>query len=167
MTQKTVAETRVIQTQLIMPPDINNHNTLYGGNALKLMDSVAGIAFMKHTKATGVTASLDRANFIAPLQLRHTLTIEAIVSGVGTSSVEIFVKVTGDDILNGESYLAVTAFFTFVVLDKSKLPLADIVPETEEEEFILSGYAKRREQRLQVRDEDLEFQRRIHKNEVN
>lgn len=161
MKTKTVEESRVIHTRLIMPGDTNNHNTLYGGNLMQVIDSVAAISYQKHCRASGVTASMDRLNFIAPLPQSHALTIEAMVSGVGQSSVEVFVKVFGESLREEKEYLAATAFLTFVVLDEDRIPLPQIVATTEIDQFILDGYEERRQARLRQRELDLKFQDQV------
>lgn len=84
-----------------------------------------------------------------PIQRNDAITIETYVSGVGSSSVEVFCKVIGENLLTGEQYLAVTAFLTFVAFntDKSKAIVPLIEPETEEEIFVCSGYEERKKNR--------------------
>ena len=65
---------------------------------------------------------------------------------------EVFCKVVGEDVLNGERYLAATSFWTFVALPREgegDFTVDAIVPETEEEKFICSGYEERRKARLE------------------
>lgn len=154
---KTCAASKVVHSSLILPGETNRHNTLFGGNLMSHIDRTASIAFVRHTAATGVTASMDSLNFIKPLPQDHVVSIEAMVSGVGSRSVEVFVKVTGEDLMAGEHYLAATAFLTFVVLPDKHGQMAQIptiIPETAEEQYICQGYTKRRQERLAKRDED-------------
>ena len=65
---------------------------------------------------------------------------------------EVFCKVVGEDVLNGERYLAATSFWTFVALPRegeTDFTVDAIVPETDEEKFICSGYEERRKARLE------------------
>ena len=69
--------------------------------------------------------------------------METYISGTGKKSVEVFCKVVGEDVLNGERYLAATSFWTFVALPREgegDFTVDVIVPETDEEKFICSGY---------------------------
>lgn len=164
MEEKTVAKSRVIHTDLIMPEDGNRHGTLYGGALMYKMDKVAAVSFSRHTGEIGMTASVDRLNFIRPLPIDHALTIESVVSGTGKSSVEVFVKVVGEDLSRGERYLAATAFFTFVVLkdaEGNRRTVAQIIGETAEEKNLLTAYPKRRARRLALREEEDIFQRTL------
>ncbi|XJS10967.1 acyl-CoA thioesterase [Aerococcaceae bacterium WGS1372] len=162
MNTKKMSETKTIQTHLILPGDTNRHNTLYGGNLMRMIDNVAAISFTRLTRSMGVTASMDVLNFIKPLPVSHSVCIETMVSGVGNRSVEVFVKVIGEDLKTGDRYLAATAFLTFVVIDD--LPeggLPQIVAETDEERYIMSGYEERKRHRKESRQHDEEFQKNI------
>ena len=161
MTTKKVSESRVVQTHLIMPGDTNRHNTLYGGNLMRMIDNVSAISFTRHTRSLGVTASMDVLNFIKPLPVSHSVCIETMISGVGKKSAEVFAKVIGEDLATGERYLAATAFLTFVIVEENPKPIAAIEAETDEERYVMSGYAERRKKRLEDRIADREFQEKI------
>lgn len=158
---KKISESRVIQNQLILPGETNRHGTLFGGYLMSMIDSVASMTFMRHTRSSGVTASMDQLNFINPILVGHSVCVEAIVSGVGKSSVEIFVKAIGEDLLTGERYLAATAFLVFAITNNTDFEMPGIEAETEEEAYVVRDYNKRREARLAERDADKEFQRKI------
>lgn len=162
MKTKRMSETRTIQTHLILPGDANRHNTLYGGNLMRMIDNVAAISATRLTRSLGVTASMDVLNFIKPLPISNSVCIEGMVSGVGKRSVEVFIKVIGEDLKTGERYLAATAFTTFVVVeDLPEDGFPQIVAETEEERYIMEGYAERRRKRQEDRANDTEFQKKI------
>lgn len=159
---KKVSQSRVIQNQLILPGDTNRHGSLFGGYLMSMIDSVAGTTFMRHTRLSGVTASMDQLNFINPILVNHSVCVEAMISGVGKRSVEIFVKATGEDLLTGERYLAATAFLVFVITaDTTGFEMPGIEAETEEEAYIMKDYPKRRQARLEARQADQEFQEYI------
>lgn len=162
MTTKKVSESKVTQTNLIMPGDTNRHNSLFGGNLMSMIDKVSSICFLRHTRALGMTASVDNLNFIKPLPVSHALTVDAMISGTGTRSAEVFAKIIGEDLATGERYLAATAFSTFVVVEEMKTDkIPNIEAETEEENYIMSGYNKRRRERLENRESDKDFQKHI------
>lgn len=157
--------TRVVQTHLVLLGDCNMHNTLFGGRLMELIDNTASIAFSRFSRSLGVTASMDTLNFIKPLPLAHSVCVEAMVSGAGTSSVEVFVKVVGEDVKTGMRYLAATAFLTFVTLPDEetgeRVTLPTIKPETAEEKFVCGGYKARRQDRLSQRTYGEQFNKQI------
>jgi acyl-CoA hydrolase len=154
-------QTKVIQTHHVFPFDSNYHGTLFGGKLMSMIDDCAAISGERFGRTTNVTASVDTLNFIKPLPTGHSVCIDTFVSGAGKTSMEIFTKVTGENLRTGERYLAATCFLTFVALpdeNGQKVSLPKIVPETVEEKFINSGYEERR----QKRRTDLDYQKQLH-----
>lgn len=160
---KRCRESLVVQTHRIFPNQLNNHGTLFGGELMSMLDVAASIAVTRHARSQSVTASTDSVDFLHPIQRNDAITIEAFVSGVGKSSVEVFCKVIGENLLTGEQYLAVTAFLTFVAFktDKSKAIVPLIEPETEEESFICNGYEERSKNRFIKREFNKQFAQKI------
>ncbi|MCQ9210192.1 acyl-CoA thioesterase [Granulicatella seriolae] len=149
---KTCKESRAIQSHRIFPFDTNMHNTLFGGNLTRLIDDCASISVSRHCRRHAVTASIDAMNYLRPLPMGHSVCIETYASGVGKTSVEIFCKIIGEDVMTGERYLAATSFWTFVALPNKEeydFTLDAVVGETAEETFICSGYQERRQKRLE------------------
>ena len=54
---------RSIQTRLVLPPDTNHHESIFGGKVLAYIDEIAAIAAMKHSQGEVVTASFDSVGF--------------------------------------------------------------------------------------------------------
>ncbi|AEB30031.1 putative acyl-CoA hydrolase [Carnobacterium sp. 17-4] len=160
---KRCRESLVVQTHSIFPNQLNNHGTLFGGELMSMLDVAASIAVTRHARTQSVTASTDSVDFLHPIQRNDAITIEAYVSGVGKSSVEVFCKVIGENLLTGEQYLAVTAFLTFVAFktDKNKAIVPLIEPETEEELFICNGYEERNKNRFIKREFNKQFSQKI------
>lgn len=160
---KNCRDSLVVQTHSILPNQLNNHGTLFGGALMSMLDIAASIAVTRHARTQSVTASTDSVDFLHPIQQNDVITIETYVSGVGTSSVEVFCKVIGETLLTGEQYLAITAFLTFVAFnkDKSKAIVPLIEPETEEENFVCSGYEERKKNRFIKREFNKQFAEKI------
>lgn len=150
LTPQTCRQSLTIQTHRILPFHCNMHNTLYGGRLMEFIDNCASITASRHTRSLCVTASMDQLNFIEPLHLSDSVCVETIVSGTGTTSIEVFAKVVGEQLETGERYLAATAFLTFVIISTNgqKVLVPTVIPETKEEDFICQGYEERRQARL-------------------
>ncbi|MCW6680231.1 acyl-CoA thioesterase [Aerococcaceae bacterium NML130460] len=160
---KTCQQSRSVQAHRILPFHCNMHQTLYGGQLMEFIDNCASITVSRHTRSLCVTASMDQLNFLQPLNLSDSVCVETMVSGTGSTSVEVFAKVVGERLETGERYLAATAFLTFVTVpqDGQKVYAPGIIPETEEEKFICSGYEQRQQERLAKRIETKRFNERI------
>ncbi|MEG0474087.1 MAG: acyl-CoA thioesterase [Carnobacterium sp.] len=152
---KKCIQTKVVQTHRVLPSDLNHHQTLFGGNLMSLIDNTASISAARHSRGVTVTASMDSLDFLHPIYGNHSVCIESYVSGVGKSSMEVFCKIMGEDLMTGERYLAATSFVTFVSMKTEShlnvlVPL--IEPTTEEERLVCEGYQQRREKRINNRD---------------
>lgn len=165
-TEKFCRESRVIQTHRIFPFDLNPFGALFGGKLMTLIDDAASISVSRHCRRGAVTASLDNLNFLKPLHENHSVCVESYVSGAHHKSMEVFVKVIGENLTTGERYLAATCFTTFVAIpshmnQETTFTIPQVVPETEEEQLVCVGYEKRRAHRLQERDEYKAFAKQL------
>ena len=142
-------DTIAIKTSHVLPPDTNHHGTLFGGKLLAYVDIIASITATKLARSNVVTASIDSVDFIQPIRVGDAVTLEAMVTWTGTSSMEIFVKVTTEQLLTGKSAVAALCFLTFVALDENGKPteVPTIIPDTIEEQWLNETASKRAEHR--------------------
>jgi acyl-CoA hydrolase len=147
---KTPNESHIIMTELVLPNDTNVHGNLMGGRLMYWMDIAAALAAGKHCNAPVVTASVDNISFENPIKLGNVVHIEAKVSRAFTTSMEVHLKVWGEDHLQQYKYKSNEAYYTFVALDPNRNPrtVPQIVTETEEEKRIFDGALRRRQLRL-------------------
>jgi acyl-CoA hydrolase len=97
-----------------------------------------------------MTASVDNLSFKTPIKIGNTVHIEAKVTRAFTTSMEIHLKVWGEDHLHQYSYESNEAYYTFVALDPNSNPrkVPGLDPETEEEKKLFEGALRRRQLRL-------------------
>lgn len=147
-----MSQSRTVQSRLVLPPDTNNHNSIFGGRVLAYIDEIAAITAMKHAKGQVVTASIDSVDFLSAAHVGDILEIESIVSSTGRSSMEVYVRVISRNIETGEK-LTTESFVTMVAVDdKGKpTPVPAIYPETDEEKRLFETGPVRREYRKQKR----------------
>ncbi|NEU29246.1 acyl-CoA thioesterase [bacterium LRH843] len=163
MEGKKASESRTIFTNLVLPPDTNNHGTIFGGNVMAYIDKVASISAMRHARKAIVTASSDSLDFIAPIRIGEAICLEGFVTFTKNTSMEIFVKVEAEDLLTGEKRLTATSYLTFVALDENgkPTPVPPVIPETEEEKYHFETAKERDEQRKKRRQDRKERQRLV------
>lgn len=147
---KTPKDSNVIMTELVLPNDTNTFGNLMGGRLMYWMDIAAALAAMKHAGAPVVTASVDNISFENPIRLGNVVHIEARVSRAFTTSMEVYLKVSGEDALQQNKYKSNEAYYTFVSLgsDNKAIPVHALVPETEEDIKLFDGALRRRQLRL-------------------
>ncbi|XP_026867066.2 cytosolic acyl coenzyme A thioester hydrolase isoform X3 [Electrophorus electricus] len=123
---------------LIGPSDCTLHGFVHGGVTMKLMDEVAGIVAARHCKTNIVTASVDAINFHRKIKKGCVITVSGRMTFTSNKSMEIEVFVDADPLVEAEKgkYRAVTAFFTYISLDKENksLPVPPLKLEGEEEQ---------------------------------
>jgi acyl-CoA hydrolase len=150
MAGKKPGESLTIMTELVLPNDTNTFGNLMGGRLMYWMDIAAALAAMKHCSAPVVTASVDNISFESPVRLGNVVHIEAKVTRVFNTSMEVHLKVWGEDALQQYKYKSNEAYYTFVSLDPNGKPriVPQLAPETEEEQKLFEGALRRRQLRL-------------------
>ena len=150
MAVRKPSESYTMMTELVLPNDPNVFGNLMGGRLMYWMDIAAAIAAQRHCNAPVVTASVDNISFENPIKLGNTVHIEAKVSRAFNSSMEVHLKVWGEDFTQQFKYKSNEAYYTFVALDPNRRPrvVPQLEPETEDERKAFEGALRRRQVRL-------------------
>ncbi len=157
MNPKTPAESLTTMAQVMQITDANNAGFVHGGSIMKLVDSAAGVAAMRHAQRRVVTAQVDSLSFHAPVHIGDVLSLAACVTQAWTSSMEVEVTVYREDPVTGDEDHTTTAYLTMVALDDHGRPVAvpPVSPETPDEQRRQREAETRRSARIQLR-QDLE-----------
>jgi acyl-CoA hydrolase len=139
-----------MMTEIVLPNDTNVFGNLMGGRLMYWMDIAAAIAAQRHCNAPVVTASVDNISFENPIKLGNTVHIEAFVSRAFTTSMEVHLKVWGEDFQQQYKYKSNEAYYTFVALDPNSKPrkVPPLEPQSQEEKNLFDGALRRRQLRL-------------------
>jgi len=150
MQVKKPSDSLTLMTEIVLPNDTNVFGNLMGGRLMYWMDIAAAIAAQRHCNAPVVTASVDNISFENPIKIGNTVHIEAMVSRAFTTSMEVHLKVWGEDFQHQYKYKSNEAYYTFVALDPNRKPRAvpQLNPETEGEKRLFDGALRRRQVRL-------------------
>ncbi|MEO7800816.1 MAG: acyl-CoA thioesterase [Ginsengibacter sp.] len=150
MPDKNSSESLVVMTELVLPNDTNTFGNLMGGRLMYWMDIAAALSALKHCSSPVVTASVDNISFTSPIKLGNVVHIEARVTRAFNTSMEVHLKVWGEDALLQARYKSNEAFFTFVAInEKGKAsPVPQIIPQDAEEIRLFDGALRRRQIRL-------------------
>ncbi|MGH2631092.1 MAG: acyl-CoA thioesterase [Actinomycetota bacterium] len=132
---RAVADSRVELTQLMEATDVNLAGTVHGGVVMRLVDTAAGLAAMRHACGLAVTVTIDEMTFLDPVHIGDLLVLRASVNDVGTTSMECGVRVEAHDVVTGTTRHVNTAYLVFVAVDDEgkPRPVPPLVAETEEE----------------------------------
>lgn len=149
-----MADSASQMAQLVLPEHANVHGSVLGGTVMHWIDLVAAVVANRHSRRPVVTASIDEMSFLAPVQVGQLALLEARITFVDRSSMEIRVDVESEDLLTGERRHTSTAYVTFVALDpvtRRPTPVAPLVLDTEDEKLEHERAAERRRLRLERR----------------
>jgi uncharacterized protein (TIGR00369 family) len=150
LTPKTVADSRVELTQLMEATDVNIAGTVHGGVVMRLVDTAAGLAAIRHAAGLAVTVAIDEMTFLEPVHIGDLLVLKATVNDVGRTSMECGVRVEAHDPVTGTVRHANTAYLVFVAVDGdgNPRPVPPLVAETEQEQRRQREAKLRRQARL-------------------
>ncbi len=147
---KTVARSRCVMTEIVLPNDTNGLGNLMGGRLLYLMDKCAAISAQRHANCVCVTAAVDSVEFQGPIYQSEVVILESQVNRAFRTSMEVELSVVAENPRAQTRRQCNRAFFTFVAIgaDGRPVPVPAIHPETDEERARYTQAAKRREVRL-------------------
>jgi acyl-CoA hydrolase len=150
MASKKASESEIIMTELVLPNDTNLFGNLMGGRLMYWMDIAAALSASKHSNAPVVTASVDNISFESAIKLGNVVHIEAHVSRAFTTSMEVHLKVWGEELTQENRYKSNEAYYTFVALDSNGKPrsVVPLEPSNETEQKLFDGALRRRQLRL-------------------
>jgi acyl-CoA hydrolase len=119
---RTAADSRSVLVHWMGPTDANSAGFVHGGVVMKLVDEVAGLAAVRHSRRRVVTAAADRMTFLLPIHIGELVTLNASVNAAWTTSMEVGVRVEAENPLTGEVRHTNTAYLTLVAVDDQGRP---------------------------------------------
>ncbi|MCX6181803.1 MAG: acyl-CoA thioesterase [Bacteroidetes bacterium] len=139
-TFKTIQESEVLLSELMLPSNSNFRGNVHGGYVLSLMDKIAFACASKHSKQYCVTASVDTVDFLNPIGIGELLTMKASINYVGKSSMVVGIRVESENIQTGEKKHCNSSYFTMVAKDdkgqSAIVPGLILITENEKRRFI-------------------------------
>ena len=134
----------------VLPEDTFFGSTMFAGKLLMDIDEAGGILSMRYTRGLVMTACVDALDFFTPISTHEVVTFKAALNHVGTSSLEVGVKVLAEVPRTGEVRHACTAYLSFVHLGPRLEPTAcpPFTPANAAERRRWEAAAERRARRL-------------------
>ncbi len=151
---RTVRESQLETSSLMMPADENVRGHVFGGAVLAMMDKAAAVCAMRHARASCVTVSVDRVDFREPIRVGDLVILKASINYVGRSSMEIGIRVEAENMLTGERRHTNSCYITYVALDRDSKPMEApaLICETPVEKRRNAAGAERRRRRHEERE---------------
>jgi len=150
---KTPEESKAEMTVRMFPSDANPAGNVFGGEILKQIDLIAGLVAQRHARTNTVTASIDRVNFLKPVYVGDALILNARLTYVHRSSMEIEIRVEAEDLMTGTRTLTNTAYVTAVALgnDGKTIGVPQLLLKTDDDKRRFAEGEQRMVQRLRER----------------
>jgi acyl-CoA hydrolase len=119
----TPVETRCVMTQIVMPMHTNGvAGVMFGGIMMQWIDVCGGVAAMRHATGAVLTASIDRLDFMSPVQVGEIVVLQAQVNYTARTSMEVGCRVETEDMHTGTRRYVTKAYLTFVAVDEHGRP---------------------------------------------
>ena len=110
-------------TDIVLPNQTNNFNTMFGGEVMAMMDKAAAIAALRFCRQSLVTASSERIDFRTPIHAGEIIEAIARVIYVGRTSMIVRVHIYAEHPLQGDRRVCTTGYFSMVSIATQGQPL--------------------------------------------
>jgi acyl-CoA hydrolase len=147
---RLVIDSAFTLSQFMLPEHSNSQGRVHGGVVLKLCDECGGIVAARHARRPVVTVTVDSVTFYRPIELGSLLLIHGRLTYVGTSSMEVELRVEAENLLTGEITHTNSAYIVYVALSETgkPTPVPPLEPQSEEERLRFEQGRERQAARL-------------------
>lgn len=134
----------------------NLRGDVHGGWIMKLVDQAGGLAAMRHAQSRVVTVAIDQMTFYEPIRVGDFITLNASLTYVGRTSMEVRVEVIAEDPIFGSRSHTNTAYLVYVALDDEghPKPVPSLIAESELEKRRMEEGENRQKIRLERKRSD-------------
>ena len=141
-------------TELMIPSYANFGGKIHGGILLSLMDKVAYACASKHAGTYCVTVSVDKVEFLAPVEVGELVSMKASVNYVGRTSLVVGMRVESQNVKTGVIKHTNSSFFTMVAKSDDNKPtmVPALILENDEEVKRFLESMRAREIKVKVND---------------
>jgi len=117
------------------------------------MDQIAFACASKHSGQYCVTASVNRVDFLNPIEVGELLTLKAMVNFTGRTSMAVGLRVESENIQTGVKKHSNSSYFTMVAKDANgkSVPVSGLILNTKENVRRFARSIRRMEQ-AKIRD---------------
>lgn len=155
MEAKPVRSSQTTITELMIPSYANFGGKIHGGILLSMMDKVAYACASKHAGTYCVTVSVDKVEFLQPVEVGELVSLKASVNYVGRTSLMVGIRVESENVKSGEIKHTNSCFFTMVAKgdDNKPMEVPKLILENEEDIKRFIEAMRVREIKEKVREE--------------
>src|SRR5262245_58086210 len=147
----SIAETVTELIQWVFPEHAGAPGQIHGGRMMQWITQAGTMAAARVAHGTVVLGAMDDIDFLHPVKVGQIAILRAQVEYVGMSSLEVGVRVWGEDVATGRRTVTLNSHLVFVHVDEDAKPqpvVARIEPHGSDETAVFEAARMRREQRL-------------------
>lgn len=155
MTPKPVRLSQTTITELMIPSYANFGGKIHGGIILSLMDKVAYACSSKHAGTYCVTVSVERVEFLQPVEVGELVSLHASVNYVGRSSMIVGIRVEALNVKTSVVKHTNSSYFTMVAKNEDDKPteVAPLILQSDEQVKRFIECMRMKEIRAKVKEE--------------
>lgn len=120
---QTERPTELSMVEMVFPDHTNHYGTLFGGQALAMMDKAAFVVASRYARRAIVTASSERVDFQQPVRQGQLVELTARIVSTGRTSIKVEVELIAEDLLSGDRRMCTRGVFVMVALDAHGQPV--------------------------------------------
>ncbi len=155
---KQVKDSQTTITELMIPSYANFGGKIHGGILLSMMDKVAYACSSKHAGTYCVTVSVDKVEFLQPVEVGELVSLKASVNYVGRTSLIVGIRVESENVKTGMVKHTNSCFFTMVAKgdDNKPMQVPELILENEEDikRFIEAMRVKEIREKVRIEMDD-------------
>lgn len=155
---QSIEASQVTLTQLMLPSYSNFRGKIHGGYILNLMDQIAFACASRHSGHYCVTASVNKVDFLNPIEVGELVTLKSSVNYTRRTSMVIGVRVESENINTGEVKHCNSSYFTMVAKDddNNNVPVPGLLLDSEDS---VRRFVRSMHRQAQSRKRNLSFQK--------
>lgn len=165
---KRSKESQITISELMLPSHSNFSGKIHGGHILNLMDQVAFACASKHSGHYCVTASVNKVDFLCPIEVGELLVMKASVNYTGNTSMVVGIRVEAENVQTGVVKHCNSSYFIMVAKDDNgnNVKIPGLILHTEESIRRFSRSAQNIENRKKTgqlyHDEEFKIEDHVH-----
>src|SRR5919108_3907202 len=147
----SIAETVTETIQWVFPEHAGAPGQIHGGRMMQWITQAGTMAAARVATGTVVLGAMDDIDFLHPVKVGEIAILRARVEYIGTSSLEVGVRVWAENVSTGARAVTLNSHLVFVNVDEQARPRpvgAKIEPRDATEEALVEAARARRQHRI-------------------
>ena len=147
----SIADTVTETIQSVFPEHAGAPGQIHGGRMMQWITQAGTMAAARVARGTVLLGAMDDIDFLHPVKVGEIAILRARIEYIGTSSLEVGVRVWAENVRSGERAVTLNSHLVFVSVDAHERPRpvgVRIEPRDAAESALAEAARARREQRL-------------------